>query len=284
MNNKKILIFGSTGMLGRYIYNFFNSLDYQVQSLNRSEYDASDISLRNLLSIEKIKNLNKGDVIINCIGLLPHVYKDNSISKKSYEDSIYSKFILANSILPHNLEKIKIIKSIKVINITSDCVFSGFKGNYSEIDKPDYMWPYGVTKTAGECSLICNIRSSIIGEETYNKRALLEWVISNKNGNINGYTNYLWNGITCLEMAKLINKLINENLIWEGTRHVFSPEILSKYELVCLINKIYDLNISIKKFELPDRVDRSLSSIYDINFGIPNLSQQIKELSDFNNE
>ena len=68
-------------------------------------------NLRNLLSIEKVKRLTKGDVLINCIGLLPHVYKDNSITRNSYEDSIYSKFILVNSILPHNLEKIKIIKT-----------------------------------------------------------------------------------------------------------------------------------------------------------------------------
>ena len=284
MYNKNILILGSTGMLGRYIYNFFNNNGYQVDTLNRTEYDASDINLKNLLSIEKVKRLTKGDVLINCIGLLPHVYKDNSIKRNSYEDSIYSKFILVNSILPHNLEKIKIIKSIEVINITSDCVFSGQKGNYNEQDKPDYMWPYGVTKTAGECSLLCNIRSSFIGEEHQNKRALLEWVLSNRNGNINGYTNYLWNGITCLEMAKLINKLIIEDRIWEGTRHVFSPCIVSKYELVSLINKFYNLNILIKKFELPEKVDRSLSSIYDDNFGIPDLNQQIKELSEFNNE
>ena len=198
--------------------------------------------------------------------------------------SIYSKFILVNSILPHNLEKLKIIKSIEVINITSDCVFSGKRGNYNEYDKPDFMWPYGVTKTAGECSLLCNIRSSFIGEENHNKRALLEWVKSNKNGYINGYTNYLWNGITCLEMAKLINKLIKKNLIWEGTRHIFSPNIVSKYELVSLINKFYDLNISINKFELPEKVDRSLSSIYDVDFEIKDLNQQLKELSEFNNE
>ena len=94
MKNKNILILGSSGMLGRYIYDFFNNISYQVQSLNRPEFDACDINLYKLLAIEKIKNLNKGDILINCIGLLPHVYKDNSISKKSYDDSIYSKFIL----------------------------------------------------------------------------------------------------------------------------------------------------------------------------------------------
>jgi len=271
-------------MLGRYIFEFFRKDGFNVDSINRSEYDATNIDLNNLLNLEKIIKLDKGDFIVNCIGLLPHVYNDNSISKKAYEDKIYSKFILVNSILPHNLEKLKLIKSVNIINITSDCVFTGKKGNYNELDKPDYMWPYGITKTAGECSHICNIRSSIIGEEKQNKRALLEWVKSNKDGEINGYTNYFWNGVTCLEMAKLIKKLINKNLLWNGTKHIFSPNTVSKFELVSLINEHYKLNIKVNKFELTDKVDRSLGTIYNHNFDIPFLDQQIKELYNFDNE
>ena len=276
-----ILVLGSTGMLGGYIFKFLEKEGFNIDTINRSEYDATDINLNNLLNLEKIKNLEKGDFLINCMGLLPHVYDDNSISKKVYKDDIYSKFISLNSILPHNLEKIKLIKSIEVINITSDCVFKGDKGKYSELDKPDYMWPYGITKTAGECSLICNIRSSFIGEEKSNKRYLLEWVKSNKNGAINGYTNYFWNGITCLEMAKVIKQIINEDLLWCGTRHVYSPNIVSKFELISLINKYFNLNIKVNKFDLPNKVDRSLTSIHKSNFNIKNLDLQIKELCSF---
>ena len=268
-------------MLGGYIFNFLKIEGFKVDTINRPEYDATDINLNNLLNLEKIRNLEKGDFLINCMGLLPHVYGDNSISKNVYKDSIYSRFILLNSILPHNLEKIKLLKSVEVINITSDCVFKGDKGKYSELDKPDYMWPYGVTKTAGECSLICNIRSSFIGEEKENKRSLLEWVKSNKNGCINGYTNYFWNGITCLEMAKIIKRIIKEDLLWSGIRHIYSPQIVSKFELVSLINNHYNLNIKVNKFDLPSKVDRSLTSIYKNNFNIQNIDQQIKELYDF---
>ena len=77
--------------------------------------------------------------------LLPHSFNDNSISNKGC-DNENLKFILINSILPNNLEKIKYIKSIEVINITSDCVFSGNQGKYNELDNPDYMWAYGITK------------------------------------------------------------------------------------------------------------------------------------------
>ena len=142
------------------------------------------------------------------MGLLPHVFKDNSMSNRGCNDEIYRKYILINSIFPHNLEKLKLMKSLKVINITSDCVFRGDRGEYTELDPADYMWAYGITKTIGECPYICNIRSSIIGEEIKNKRSLLEWVRSNKNGQINGFENYYWNGITCLEMAKIIDEII----------------------------------------------------------------------------
>ena len=146
------------------------------------------------------------------------------------------------------------------------------------------MWAYGITKTLGECSNICNIRSSIIGEERKNKRSLLEWVKSNKNNTINGYTNYLWNGITCLQMAKVINKIINEELIWDGTRHIYSPNEISKFDLVKLINETYNLNIYIKAYDLPNPIDRTLSSIYSYDYGIPDITKQIKDLFNWENE
>ncbi len=284
MTQKKILVLGSKGMLGRYVFELLKKIGHNTDELNRQEYDALDGNIETLLSVNKIKNLKKGDIIINCIGLLPHAFNDNSISNKGCDNDIFKKFILINTILPNNLEKIKLIKSVEIINITSDCVFSGSKGKYNELDNADYMWAYGITKTLGECSKICNIRSSIIGEENKNKRSLLEWVISNKNSTINGYTNYHWNGITCLQMAKVIQKIINEDLIWEGTRHIYSPTSISKFDLVNLINKIYNLNISINKYELPNSIDRTLSSIYNNDYEIPEISKQIKDLFEWEYE
>ena len=284
MNQKKILVLGSRGMLGRYVFKFLKKKGHITDELNRPEYDALDGKLETLLSLPKIKNLKKGDIIINCIGLLPHSFNDNSISNKGCDNYNFKKFILINTILPNNLEKIKYIKSIKVINITSDCVFSGSKGKYNELDNPDYMWAYGITKTLGECSNICNIRSSIIGEEQQHKRSLLEWVKSNKDSMVNGYTNYFWNGITCLQMAKVINKIINEELIWDGIRHIFSPSKVSKFDLVNLINETYGLNILIKPHDLPKSIDRTLSSIYSNDYEIPEISTQIKDLFKWKNE
>jgi len=275
---KRILVLGSTGMLGSYVFKHLSSCGLSVNKLNRDEYNAECGDFKKLVSQTKIQELKKGDVIVNCIGLLPHVFKSNSISADQFDDETNQKFILINSILPHNLSKIQILKNIKVINITSDCVYSGDKGDYSEEDVPDYYWIYGITKTAGECDEICNIRSSIIGEEQFNKRSLLEWVLSNKNKEINGYTNYIWNGVTCLQMAKIIEDVIKKNLFWEGTRHILSPSKVSKHKLTSLINEIYGLNIKINNFYLDKKIDRSLSSQYKNDFPIPELEVQIKEL------
>jgi dTDP-4-dehydrorhamnose reductase len=171
----------------------------------------------------------------------------------------------------------------RMIHITTDCVFSGKDGKYNEYSNPDESNYYGTSKSLGELCDGTIIRTSIIGEELVNKRSLLEWVISNENRSINGYTNHFWNGVTCLQLAKIIHKIIIENTYWNGVRHIYSPTTASKYELCSIINDIYELNIKIKEFET-EKVDKSLSTIYDAHkniFEIPELEYQIKEMRDF---
>ena len=273
----KILLFGNTGMLGGYVYNYFKS-NYEVICINRSNYDIEKNTFQDLLNILQNYKIKNNDIIINCIGLLPHRFNSTSLDKQNFSCDILKKFILVNSVFPHHLEKIHFIYKCKVINITSDCVFSGDKGSYNETDPFDLFNIYGISKTSGEPDQICNIRTSIIGHETYNKKSLLEWVLSQKNKTINGYTNYLWNGLTCLELSKVIKQIILKNIYWKGTRHIYSPDTVSKYELCKLINQIYDLGISINNFYLDKNVDRSLSSIYENDFNILPIKEQIIEL------
>ena len=95
----------------------------------------------------------------------------------------------------------------------------------------------------------------------------------------------MWNGVTCLELAKIIHKMIKQNYYWAGVRHIFSPNIVSKYELANMINEIWDLNISINKFET-DIVNKTLITKYKTNsaFEIKNLFDQLKELKDWSLE
>lgn len=180
---------------------------------------------------------------------------------------------------PHQLEKLSFKFNCKVIHVTSDCVYLGDKGNYNENDNSDLFNTYAITKTSGEPDQICTIRTSIIGHE-YHKKHLLEWIILQKNKEINGFTNYIWNGLTCLELSKIIKNIIVNNKFWKGTRHIYSPDSVSKYQLCKYVSDIYDLNIKINEHELSNLVNRTLSGVYPTNdeFNILPIKEQIKEL------
>ena len=169
---------------------------------------------------------------------------------------------------------------VKMIHITTDCVFTGNKGSYTESDIHDISDVYGRSKSMGEPLNSTIIRTSIIGEEKNTKRSLVEWIKSNKDKTVFGFTNHLWNGLTCLQVAKVIDEMIQKNIFWKGVRHVHSPRSLDKQQLVQLISDIYNLNITITPKETDQKCDRSLST-NNPTFDIPDLSIQIQEMKNF---
>ena len=229
----KILIFGSSGMLGRYVCNILKN-DYEVSCITRKDFDIENEDWCKLNNI--VNNmLVKDDIIINCAGIIP----------QKTEHSDYKNYIRVNTLFPHKLNDIALKHNYKFIHITTDCVFNGSKGNYTNTDKHTANTIYGISKSLGEPEEATVIRTSIIGEEILGKKSFIEWVISNKQKQINGFTNHYWNGVTCLTLAKIIKKIIKENLYWNGIKHIFSPDIASKYDLCKYVNEIYDLNIDI---------------------------------------
>ena len=116
---------------------------------------------------------------------------------------------MVNSVLPNVLSEIKNMyanKNLQVIHVTTDCVYNGKTGGYDENSPHECIDDYSMSKSLGENKNLTNIRTSIIGEEITYKKSLLEWVRSNKAGStIYGYVNHLWNGVTCLELAKFID-------------------------------------------------------------------------------
>jgi dTDP-4-dehydrorhamnose reductase len=266
----KIFLFGSNGMLGNYVKSYL-SKTYNIVSLTRKDYDLCNLSIDSLTKLLRNKNIQKDDIIINCAGVIPQASNQRSLDTKLY--------FTINSLFPVILSQICDKVEAKIIHVTTDCVFSGKDGNYDEDSIHDETNDYGMSKSLGELCKATIIRTSIIGEEINNKRSLLEWVKSNKDKTIKGFSNHYWNGVTCLQLAKIINKIIEKNMYWNGIKHIFSPKSVSKYELVAMINDIYNLNITINKFQTEKSIDKTITSKYKEIFKIPDLLEQIKELN-----
>jgi dTDP-4-dehydrorhamnose reductase len=263
----KIILFGSTGMLGTYVYKVLSE-HYDIQCITRSDFDIEHDSWNKLSDI--LNMFGKNNVIVNCSGIIPQKVSNNSLKK----------YIRINTLFPHKLHEVVSTNNCKLIHITTDCVFNGISGNYSEKDTHNETSIYGTSKSLGEPKKATIIRTSIIGEELFDKKSLLEWVKSNKNGRINGYINHYWNGVTCLTLANIIKNIIQKNMYWNGVKHIYSPDIVSKYELCQLINDIYDLNINIIKCNHHISKNRTLTSNYNI-FEINTLKQQLHELKNY---
>tara|TARA_Y100000593_G_scaffold4019_1_gene7985 strand:- start:145837 stop:146676 length:840 start_codon:yes stop_codon:yes gene_type:complete len=263
----KVILFGSNGMLGSYIETYLTDR-HELVSYTRKDLDLSVVDEAEIISF-LTKNVSSEDVIINASGIIKQ-RKYNSI-----------EMLMVNSIFPQILSRFKKQVGCNVIHITTDCVFSGKDGNYVETDSHDCLDDYGKTKSLGENNGITNIRTSIIGEEIYNKLSLLEWVLSMEGKTLNGYTNHLWNGVTCLELSKFIDKIIENNLYWTGVRHIFSPDTVSKSRLIQMIRDVYELNIVVNETNAENKCYRNLST----NFGCviqSSLYEQLQETRAFN--
>lgn len=235
---KKILILGAAGMAGHMMYSYFKSMDeYEVYgSINIEPFD--DIKLRiNIFDVDEVRNaiqLIKPDIVINCIGMLIRS------SKKDPDKTIY-----ANSYFPHYIAKLSREYSFKLIHISTDCVFSGKSGGYKEGSFKDASDVYGLSKSLGEINDDYNltIRTSIIGPELKKDgEGLFHWFMNQK-GEVSGYKSNFWSGVTTLELAKFINwQLKNPET---GLLHLTNNEKISKYDLLDLIKKVHNIDISI---------------------------------------
>jgi len=271
LDNMKVFVLGSKGMLGRYMSTYLSSY-FNVVDVTRNEVDAANVRQEELHTKLYHLGLKEGDVVINCIGTI-----------KPMVDSLGDlNAIQVNSVFPRILANVCEDIGVKMIHPTSDCVFTGIKGQYTENDIHDISDIYGRTKSLGEPKNCNVIRTSIIGEEVGQGRSLVEWVKSNKDKSVFGFTNHHWNGVTCLQLAKICKQIIDNKLYWEGVKHVFSNS-LNKLELVSTISDVYGLNITVNPKETPEKCDRTLSSETEFykNFQIPTLKEQIIEMKNF---
>jgi dTDP-4-dehydrorhamnose reductase len=178
-----IYILGCSGMLGGYLIKEFP----EATHLYRKDFDI-------LKDNVEVLNLVNGDIIINAAGIIPQSGK--------------TEYMKVNAEFPITLGDYCKKVGANMIHISTDCVFSGKKGFYTESDIPDSDTEYGISKALGDKAYATIIATSIIGEERFNKKSLLEWVLSKKGEEIDGYTNHIWNGVTCRQLCSILKEII----------------------------------------------------------------------------
>ena len=265
---KNIVVFGYKGILGYAMSLYFENRGYNVKKVSREEFDIAKDDHSLLFDIIK-----EDDVVINCAGVIKPRIKEMSI-----ED-----VIRVNAIFPKNLSKVTKQKNVKCFHITTDCVYTGSKGRYNEDDLFDADDLYGLSKSAGDNAGCMVLRTSIIGEENNQSRSLLEWAKSQAGKEVNGFTNHLWNGVTTLYLAEVIETILKNDLYEEGLFHIHSPNTVDKFELLNIFNEAYGLNLTVNKFEAGTAVDRSLASKYELTkkTAVKTIEEQAKEMRKF---
>jgi dTDP-4-dehydrorhamnose reductase len=260
----KVAVFGSTGMLGSALTRLLQSKFETIFEFNRSGTSVTGknftkpIDITTNYNIEESLNGLEIDYIVNCIGLIKQLIQENSSNSIDLANRINFQF-------PQNLNSYASIFEIPLIQIGTDCVFSGKCGQYSENDPHDPIDLYGITKSLGEKSSDFSmiIRCSIVGKELKSTNSLMGWILSQPYGaTINGYTNHMWNGVTTLHFAQIVAGIIQNNNYKPGVSHLVPKDILSKYELIELIVKNFGRDdLLVSKFEAVESIDRSLISV-----------------------
>lgn len=253
---------GGTGMLGHKLVQTLEN-GFDTWATIRGSFDRverfgifqKDRTIENV-NVEDSESLRRAieqarpDAVINAVGVIKQLPTAN--------DTITTLTI--NSILPHRLSQLSTEFGFRLITVSTDCVFSGEKGNYTEDDLPDAYDLYGKSKNLGEVAgeRCLTIRTSIIGRELGSAHSLIEWFLGNRGGTVKGFANAIYSGFPTVVFADIISDLLLNHPDLNGLYHISSDPI-SKYELLRLVNESYGAGIDVERFE-DFRIDRSLDS------------------------
>ena len=268
----KVLILGSTGLIGHQVFNYLNKIN---------KYELFNISYRTKLNDQTIicdaRNNDKfigiiksisPNVIINCIGIL---IKGANLNP---ENAIY-----LNAYMPHILMKLSDEINSKLIHISTDCVFSGEKTTpYKELDFKDGKDTYAKTKGLGEIinDRHLTLRTSVIGPELKsNGEELFHWFMNQK-GEINGYTKVFWSGVTTLVLAKAVDWAIDNNV--KGLYHITNNKSIDKYSLLQLIKDSVGKDILINPFDGKEIYKNFIDTRQELSFKIPGYKEMVIEM------
>jgi len=273
---KKVVILGSQGMAGHIMAEVLDETgEYEVFGVARQtgKYVDTVLDVTDFKTLENYLEDVNPDYVINCVGALV------SQSKKDVPTAI-----LLNSYLPNFLSKLGNEMDYKLIHISTDCVFSGKDGHYTETSYRDGDDSYARTKALGEVNndKDLTIRTSIIGPELKsNGTGLLDWFFK-QNGTTNGYTQAYWSGVTTLELAKATVEFLSQDIT--GLYQLCPKEKISKYELLKLFAKIWNKKIKVIPFD-DYKVDKSLvCTRKDFDYTAPEYEKMLVDLKQWMEE
>lgn len=257
----RVLVLGASGMLGNAMLRVMSEQDnWTVYGTLRSPNPALQplapkAQLLHGIHADQPDSLlaaftqSRPQVVINCVGLVKQL--------ASADDPLEA--IPINALLPHRLARLCELAQAKLVHISTDCVFSGFKGMYRESDMPDAEDLYGRSKLLGEVSdrHAITLRTSIIGHELSRDHGLIGWFLSQQ-GRVKGYTEAIFSGLPTCELARVVRDHVIPNIDLHGLYHV-AAEPISKHDLLQIVNRIYGKALQIE----PDdsvKINRSLDA------------------------
>ncbi len=283
----KILVLGGEGMLGHKMFQtlssrypdtactvarplgepFFQRVDLFRKCRVIDKVDAMDLSALK----QRVGRLSP-QFIVNCIGIV----------KQREEAKAAIPGITLNSLLPHKLAEFAAGWGGRVIHFSTDCVFSGKRGHYTEVDPSDAEDLYGKSKYLGEVSTenALTLRTSIIGRELAQFKSLLEWFLSQKGKTVRGFKRVIYSGVTTNFLAQLVGNLIAEYPNLSGLYQVTGPAV-SKYDLLCMLKEAFNLEVEIvpDELEISDRSMIGEKFIKATGYSFPSWTDMVAELA-----
>ncbi len=287
--NPKVIILGSSGMLGQEVVKVFAKEGMPFREFSRQPESVNFFDFQDQSSgeISESLSISQGDYVINCIGWIPQrATGDLALDKENAWK--------LNMRLPKVLEELAEKMSVKVLQVATDCVFDGTVGKYLESDIPSADDIYGRSKIEGEASQpsAMRIRCSIIGQDRNSNAGLFSWYVSQpKDSSVTGYANHFWNGVTTTALAKLFVGIVREDKFAAGLQHWIPLDSVSKWQLLSEFQELLGAKAAtVLKGEGEISVDRTLATVSQLGsdeywnlagYGrAPSVSSLVKELVD----
>lgn len=281
----KVLVLGARGMLGHMVCRVLGE-DHEVWGTTRSAVSLDDplgrfidpgrwmpgVDAHDLATVETALDRVRPDSVINCIGIVKQA--------PTAEDPVES--ITINSLFPHLLASACREHSARLIHFSTDCVFSGERGMYSEADIPDPVDLYGRSKLLGETppGEALTLRTSVVGRELQDHWSFFEWILANRGRSVRGFEKAIYSGLTTRALSRIIGEILEDHLELTGTWQVASPPV-SKYWLIKELNDRLGLGMKVDRDE-EFSADRSLDGsafVAETGIEVPSWAEMLDEFA-----